>query len=55
MTAQLQLPITECDPRLQREAARKLQRIVKRTRNSFECIDFRKRREAMLKVTRVGR
>lgn len=33
-------------------AQRKLHRIVMERRNSFEIMDYRKRREAMLKVTR---
>jgi hypothetical protein len=33
-------------------ARRRLQRIVDRTRNSFECQDFAKRRSSMLKHTR---
>lgn len=33
-------------------AARRLHRIVMERRNSFEIMDYRKRREAMLKVTR---
>lgn len=34
-------------------ARRQLARVVRQTRNSFECQDFRRRREAMLKVTRA--
>jgi len=35
-----------------RRACRKLQRLTEERRNSFEIIDYRKRREAMLRVTR---
>lgn len=35
-----------------RVAARRLHRMVMERRNSFEIMDYRKRREAMLKVTR---
>lgn len=55
MTAQLPLPIiADIDPRIQLAAARRLQRIVRQTRDSFEVRDFAKRREAMLKHTRGG-
>jgi hypothetical protein len=35
-----------------RKACRKLQRLTEQRRNSFEIQDYRKRREAMLRVTR---
>lgn len=50
---QLPLPnLPEIAPDLQLAAARRLQKIVVRTRNSFEIRDFAKRRAAMLKHTR---
>jgi hypothetical protein len=35
-------------------AKRRLQRIVEARRNSFEVIDYRRRRQAALKHTRAG-
>jgi len=53
VNAQLPLPIVlDRDPRLQLTAARKLARIVRQTRNSYECRRFRERRAAMIKHTR---
>lgn len=50
---QLPLPVVmDTDPRLQLAAQRELARIVRQTRNSFPIQDFRRRREAMLRVTR---
>lgn len=48
MSAQLSLPIA-LPSDVQRIAARKLQRIVTRTRNSFAIVDYRKRRAAALR------
>jgi hypothetical protein len=45
---QLQLPIA-LPSDVQLIAARKLQRIVTRTRNSYRIIDYRKRRAATLR------
>lgn len=53
MSAQLSLPIAlPSDAQL--IAARELQRIVNRTRNSFPIIDYRKRRASALKHRRAG-
>lgn len=49
---QLELPISGIDPRIQLQAARRLQRMVEERRNSFEIRDFAKRRQAMLRHTR---
>lgn len=46
---QLELPIPQIDPRIQLQAARRLQRMVTAKRKSFEIIDYRKRREASLR------
>lgn len=54
MMQQLDLPIPQIDPRIQLQAARRLQRMVNAKRKSFEVIDYRKRREAALKHTRAA-
>lgn len=46
---QLELPIPGVDPRIQLQAASRLQRMVNAKRKSFEVIDYRKRRKAALK------
>jgi hypothetical protein len=50
---QLRLPIPEIDPSVQLQAARRLDRIVKHNRQSFETRDYAKRRAAALKHTRA--
>jgi hypothetical protein len=52
---QLRLPIADIDPRVQLQAAHRLERIVKRNRESFACEQYRRRRAAALKYTRRAR
>jgi hypothetical protein len=50
---QLQLPIPlDCPPSIQLEAARRLQRIVERNRESYRCEQYRRHRAAALKAKR---
>lgn len=50
---QLPLPVVlDTDPRIQLAAQRELARIVRQTRDSYECRRFRERRAAALKHTR---
>lgn len=46
------LNLPEINPTVQAAAQRELARVVRQTRNSFECAQFRRKRTAMLKVTR---
>jgi hypothetical protein len=46
---QLSLPIPEIDPRTMQDAARRLQKIVTRQRNSYETRRYREHRAAALK------
>lgn len=55
MTAhQLRLPIPEIDPRDMQAAARRLQKLVRANRRSFECRSYREHRAAALKHTRAS-
>lgn len=53
MAQQLPLDLPEIDPRTMQQACRKLARMVAANRRSFKCIDYAKRRNAMLKSSRA--